>query len=494
VAVSVAAGVAALTSAVPELLPYTVELAIGVLVLVTLVNLRGIAHSARAFVAPTVVFVVAVLTVIVAGLVRGAPAVDVAHTTSAAESVGALLLLKAFANGCASLTGVEAIANAVPAFREPRVRRAQQAEVALGAVLAVMLLGIALLIEKFSVAPADGVTVLAQVTRASVGDGWVFYVVQLSTVVLLALAANTSYGGLPVLARLLARDNFLPHVFALESDRHVHRYGIGFLAVTAGALLLVSRGQVNVLVPVFAIGVFVGFTLSQVGMVRHWLGERDAGWQGRVALNGLGAVLTGAAAVVVTATKFIEGGWLVVVTLPLLVLAMEWVHRSYARIGASLGIGLTPARPRRTQALVVVPVQSVTELTRVAICAALSLGDRVVAVNVTHPGDEEAALRLREQWLDWAPDVDLVQCYDAHRRIDVPILRFLDEAPEGQTVLLVAEVEPEHAWQRFLQNQRGGLLARAVRRQGTAVVCRMRFRLEAPAEAGVLERATRSER
>ncbi|MFI7129385.1 APC family permease [Nonomuraea sp. NPDC050153] len=477
VAVSVAAGVAALTSAFPELLPYTVWLCLGVLALVTAVNLRGIAHSARAFIAPTAIYVGAILLVVVAGLIRGEPAVDVSHQVSSLQTVGVLLLLKAFANGCASLTGVEAIANAVPSFKKPRVRRAQRAEVALGALLAVMLMGIAALIEKFAIVPVDGVTVLAQVTRASLGDGPLFYVVQFATVVLLALAANTSFGGLPVLAELLARDNNLPHFFALRADRQVHRYGIAFLTVTSALLLIVAGGEMNLLVPLFAIGVFVGFTLSQAGMVRHWVGERPAGWRWRAGLNGFGALLTFVAAIVVTASKFGEGGWLIVVALPLMVAGMEWVHRSYARIGGRLELGRTPEPPRPRRSLVVVPVHAVTRLTRDALSAALSLGDRVVAVNVTHPEDERQARAFVEDWDRWDPGVELVQLFDAHRHLDEPLLTYLAQVPEPHVFVLIAEVEPEHAWQRMLQNQRGAVLARALRRRTDAVVCRMRFRV-----------------
>ncbi|GII28038.1 APC family permease [Planotetraspora mira] len=484
VAVSVAAGVAALTSAFPGLLPYTVWLCLAVLAVVTAINLRGIAHSARAFMAPTALFVGAILLVIVAGLVRGEPATAVEHTAQAhnLEAVGVLLLLKAFANGCAALTGVEAIANAVPSFRTPRVRRAQNAEVALGALLALMLIGIAVLIGKFAIHPVGGVTVLAQVTQASVGDGPLFYLVQFVTVILLALAANTSFGGLPVLARLLAQDNNLPHLFAVRADRNVHRYGIAFLAVTSAALLVAARGEMNLLVPLFAIGVFVSFTLSQAGMVRHWVTNRPAGWRRHAALNGFGALLTSVAAIVVTISKFAEGGWLIVVALPVIVLVMTRINRSYARIGTRLELGRTPAPPRPRRSLVVVPVQQVNRLTRDALSAALSLGDRVVAVNIAHPENEEGSRRFGEDWARWAPDVELVRLFDAHWRLDEPLVGYLASVPEPHVFVLIAEVEPEHVWQRLLQNQRGVILARALRRRTDVVVCRMRFRIGGPGE------------
>ncbi|GHH37820.1 APC family permease [Amycolatopsis oliviviridis] len=479
VAVSVAAGVAALTSAFPGLLPYTLWLCLAVLALVTAVNLRGIAESARVFIAPTIVYVGAILLVVVAGLIRDEPAAAIAAPEQAQslQTVGVLLLLKAFANGCAALTGVEAIANAVPSFRKPRVRRAQRAEIALGALLAVMLLGIAALIEKFSIHPVDGVTVLSQVTTAALGDGFGFYVVQFSTVVLLALAANTSFGGLPVLAQLLAKHNNLPHVFALRAERQVFRYGVGFLTITSAILLIVSDGDMNTLVPLFAIGVFVGFTLSQFGMIRHWRTHRPDGWAGKATLNGFGALLTASAAIVVTVTKFGEGGWLIVVTLPLLVLIMEWVNRSYDRIGRRLGLGKTPAPPRPSRSLVVVPVHTVSRLTRDALAAALSLGDRVEAVHVTHPDEERSAQEFVAAWEEWHPEVQLVQLHDERRRLGVPLVEHLASVRDQHVFVLIAEVEPEHWWQRILQNQRGAVLARALRRRSDAVICRMRFRL-----------------
>ncbi|MEU0521043.1 APC family permease [Streptosporangium sp. NPDC006007] len=481
VAVSVSAGVAALTSALPGLLPYTVWICLTVLALITGINLRGIAHSARAFIAPTAIYIGAILLVIVAGLIRTEPVTVAEHGAQARslQTVGVLLLLKAFANGCASLTGVEAIANAVPSFRRPRIRRAQRAEVALGALLAIMLIGIAALIGKFAVAPVEGVTVLAQVTQAALGDGPLFYLVQFSTVILLGLAANTSFGGLPVLAQLLAGDNNLPHVFALRADRHVHRYGIAFLTLTSALLLVAARGDMNLLVPLFAIGVFVGFTLSQAGMVRHWVTDRPTGWRWRAALNGFGALLTLVAAVVVTASKFTEGGWLIVVTLPVTVLAMQWVNRAYTRIGERLELGRTPAPPRPRRSLVVVPVHAVNRLTRDALAAALSLGDRVVAVNVTHSEDERETRHFVEDWERWHPEVELVRLFDAHRRLAEPLIDYLRRVPETHVFVLIAEVEPEHAWQRVLQNQRGAVLAGALRRRTDTVVCRMRFRVGA---------------
>ncbi|MFE9422052.1 APC family permease [Kitasatospora sp. NPDC006697] len=487
VAVSVTAGVAALTSAFPSLYPDRVWLCLAVLVLVTGVNLRGIAESARWFMVPTAVFVLSIMAIVVVGLFRSHPASTAAaagHASALAQNatgVGALLLLKAFASGCSALTGVEAVANAVPSFRAPRAKRAQHTELALGALLGVMLIGLAVLIGRFKLQPVDGVTLLAQLADASLGHGFGFYLVQFSTVILLALAANTSFGGLPVLMRLLARDNHLPHVFALRADHQVHRHGVLFLALVSAGLLVASGGDVNSLVPLFSIGVFVGFTICQVGMVRHWTLSRCAGWRGKAALNGFGAVLTGVATLVVTGTKFTEGAWTVVVALPLLVLLFEAVHRAYGRIGERLELGRVPGPVVRQRSTVVVPVHSITRLTREALAAALSLGDEVLAVTVvpTEPDaeDRQSLEALRRDWQLWQPGVPLVEVPDAHRRLGRPLVGFVNGLSAERVTVLIAEVEPEHLWQRALQNQRGMLIDRALRRHTEAVVCRLRLHM-----------------
>ncbi|MER7644174.1 APC family permease [Streptomyces sp. NPDC126522] len=489
VAVAVTAGVAALTSAFPGLYDDRLWLCLAVLVLVTAVNLRGIVESARAFIVPTVVFVGSIFVLIAVGLFRSVPvstATADGHASALADnatSVGTLLLLKAFASGCSALTGVEAIANAVPSFRAPRVKRAQRAEVALGAVLGVMLIGLSVLISRFHLQPVQGVTVLAQLADASLGHNWAFYVIQFATMILLALSANTSFGGLPVLLKLLARDNYLPHVFALKADRQVHRHGVLALAAVSAALLVFSGGDTNTLVPLFAIGVFVGFTIAQVGMVRHWRGERGPGRRGKALLNGFGAVLTGAAAVVVTATKFAEGAWLIVITLPLLVVAFETVHRTYAHIGERLGLGRIPEAPHRDRSVVIVPVSSLSRLTSEALTAAASLGDEVRAVTVCYPDPEDRVHlhALERAWAEWDPGVPLVRLACERRTLGRPIAAYVRDVsatePDTRVTVLIAEVEPVRLWQRLLQNQRGAVVAHAVRRDTDAVICRLRFRL-----------------
>jgi amino acid transporter len=490
-AVGVSAGVAALWSAFPQLYGARVWLCLAVLGLITAVNLWGVAESARVFIVPTVLFIIAIAIVILGGLLHSQPVFSLnGHLGAATESIGILLLLKAFASGCSALTGVEAIANAVPEFKQPRARRAQHTEMWLGILLGLMLIGISVLIRKFHLAPSATTTTLAQLTAAAVGHNIIFYAIQLITTVLLALAANTSFGGLPVLASLLARDNFLPHLFRLRADRQVHRYGITVLAVFAAILLVVARGDTQALIPVFAIGVFVGFTLSQTGMVRHWREQRSDGWFGRACINGLGALLTLAALAIELVSKFTEGAYLVVIVVPLLVLMFHRIQVNYDRIGDLLQLGKVPPPPQRLSSLVVVPVGGMSRLTAEAISVALSIGDEVVAVTVCYgdPDDEEVDVHFREEWEAWHPNVPLITLRTPHRSLAPPVVKYLRQA-EGdgryhRLLVLIPEVQPEHWWRWILYNQRGLVLQRAIQRGTTnVVICRLRYHLAAVAAA-----------
>jgi amino acid transporter len=485
-AVGISAGIAAVTSAFPSLFGATTWLCLGALLLITGLNLWGISESAKVFTVPTVAFIAAMAAVIFAGLFRAHPDFALDHHVGAStEAVGVLLILRAFASGCSALTGVEAIANAVPQFRRPRERRAQHTEVWLGILLGSMLIGLGILIHKWNVVPNSNTTVLAELTEAALGHNIIFYAIQLITMVLLALAANTSFAGLPVLAGILARDNFLPHMFALRADRQVHRYGVVVLAVLAAALLVASKGNTQALVPLFAVGVFVGFTLSQLGMVRHWLVERPQGFALKVAINGTGAVLTAATTVIELISKFTEGAWLIVLVIPGLVLLFNQVSKSYARIGALLEIGQLPEQPSKRASLVIVPVGGLSRLTAEGLSTAMSLGDEVIAVTVCYadPDDVAADVSFRDEWNDWHPDVELITLRSTHRALAKPIVKYLCEIERTDTyhrlVVLIPEVQPANPWQYLLHNQRGVILDRAIRHgTGNVVLCRLRFRLD----------------
>ncbi|WP_194907071.1 APC family permease [Catenulispora rubra] len=479
VAVSLAAGAASLASVFPSLASHVLGLSLTGLVVIAGINLWGIAESARAFMLPMLLFLGAVFAVIGIGLGRSHPAavVGTAMPVHAAEAVSVLLVLKAFAAGCSALTGIEAIANGVPTFREPRARNAQRTELMLGALLGTMLIGLSILIHRQHVAPRGGVTVLAQLAAGSFGTGWAYYATNIIVTLILALAANTSFGGLPVLMSLLSRDNRLPHLFGLRAERPVYRYGVVALALLAGLLLIVVHAATDRLIPLYAIGVFIGFTISQTGLVRHWFGERPPRWWLRVMLNGTGATLTALAAAVFVATKFTEGAWVVVITVPALMLLFARIESYYTAVGHELDLTGTPPPLTPTPTLVIVPVGSVSKLTEHALSAAVSLADDVVAVSVWP--DPDQCKEFRAAWDRWDPGVRLETLVSPHRSLVHPMVGYVRDAAKGgrQIAVLIVEVQPRRWRYRILQNQRGLLLATVLRASTDVVICTIPYRL-----------------
>lgn len=333
------------------------------------------------------------------------------------------------------------------------------------------------MVQRFDVRPVGGRSLLSLVIEGSLGTGPLYVVVQLSTMLLLSLAANTSFGGLPVLAAKLSADGYLPHLFGLRADRLVHRYGVGVLAVVAAILLVASRGQVDDLVPLFAVGVFVGFFLCQVGMVRHWRAERSRGWRWRATVNGTGAVLTAIAALVIAITKFPHGAWLIVAMIPLLVWLFTRVDAASRRIGDQLGVGSLPAPPRKLDTVVVVPVVAISRLTSEVLSIALGMGHTVVAVRVTYPDETTAARQMEADWTRWRSDVGLVMLGSPHRELGRPLCDYVRGLSAQRVIVLIGEVQPARLWERLLRNWRGDIVARRLSRNTTAVVCRYRMPL-----------------
>lgn len=496
VAVSVAAGVSSLTSAFPSLTPATLPLCLGILALITVLNLRGLGETARAFLLPTLVFVVGLLAIILVGLVHPLglhePALGRSLVRShGLEVVGVLLILKAFSAGCSALTGVEAIANGVPLFKQPRTVRAKRTELLLGSILATMLVGLAVLATRWHVAPRSGQTVLSEIMADAVGRHWAYYLVSVTITIVLALAANTSFGGLPVLASLLGRDGYLPHLFGLRGDRQVFTYGIVTLAVFAGALLIAVDGNTQRLIPMFAIGVFTGFTLAQAGLVVHWSRTRPARWRERAVLNGVGAAVTGAATVIFLVSKFTGGAWVVLVAVPAFILLFVRIHRYYDAVGRAIGIDEVPPPLTRSDVTVVVPITGVSRLVERTLSIAVSLSDDVIAVTVVPEGDaagpREAA--LRERWQRWDPGVPLHVVHTEYASVARPIVRFIDElrvSRQCTIVVLLPVVHPTKRRYAILHNHIDRVLLGALAGRTDVVVSRVPFALR-------LERDDRAE-
>jgi amino acid transporter len=498
VAVSIAAGVAALTSVFPELFDFRVALAVSLVAVLALVNLRGIRESGLVFSAPTYVYLVAVIGLLGFGLFRVATGTMPEYQPPAewleevAEPLGWLLILRAFASGSVALTGTEAVSNGVPAFKQPEVKNAQIVLVLMAGFFGLIFVGMSFLASQVGVLPDphEEVTVMSQLTALIVGAGSPYhYLVQISTALLLVLAANTAFADFPRLSSILARDGFLPRVFQFRGERLAFNGGIVALAVVAGVLLVAFGGSVTALIPLYTVGVFMAFTLSQSGMVRHWwkLRSEQVGWWRKATINGIGALTTGIVAVEVGATKFLYGAWVVFILIPVLIAVMLFIKRQYASTADQLAVrpDVTLPGPRREER-VIVPVAGINRAVVQAVNVGRSIADDVLAVLVSDDAGEAA--RLRERWGRQLPDVPLVVVESPYRQLVNPVLAYLDvldrmwpaDREEPVTFVIIPEFVARHWWERVLYNQSANRLRRALLGRPHTVVVNVPYRREAP--------------
>ncbi len=475
VAVSVAAGVFAITSLAatwgyPNLSDYRVEIALGCIALITIVNLRGVKESGAIFAVPTYLFIVSMLLCIAIGIARltwlgtppHAPAVELPPPSA---SIGIFLLLQAFSAGCTALTGVEAISNGVTAFKPPESENASRTLLAMVAILGTIFLGITFLAYAYGVVPREAESVVSQIARLTVGAGGFYFVIQVATALILVLAANTSYADFPRLASLLARDRFLPRQFASRGDRLVFSNGILFLGLVAALLIIVFDAREQAMLPLYAIGVFISFTLSQSGMVQHWLRTRAPGWRRSVVINAIGAVLTAIVFLVIITTRFTHGAWAVLVAIPLLVGMFLLIHRHYADLAAQLSLAdAMPVRPVQRHTVLVL-ISGVHRGVIPALAYAKSLApDNTIALYVELDPDESA--KVREKWARWGGDIPLTILPSPYRSLVRPILRYIDEVAhrydDDVLTVILPEFIPSKWWQHLLHNQTALLLKTAL--------------------------------
>ena len=464
VSVSVAGGVLAITSARPDLDPYKVTIGVVFIGLLTIGNLRGIREAGVLFAGPTYLYVLSVFGVLAIGLYRMfsgdlpapiAPPVAVQQS----EALSAFLILRAFSSGSVALTGTEAVANGVPAFRKPESVNARIVLVAMGTLFGTLFIGISFLSTRIGLQPdaSETQSILSMLTRSLVGEGWYFYVVQIATAVILTLAANTSFSGFPRLASILATDRFMPRQFAQRGDRLAFSFGIIVLAVLSAILLAVYQASVNGLIPLYTIGVFIAFTLSQAGLVRHWLRERGRGWRFSISVNALGAVATGVVAVVVTATKFMYGAWLVLAVMPVLVYLMWRVHQHYRRIEDELLIPRgVRVRLRAREPRLIVPISRIDKAALHALSLAHGLSGHVTAIHISF--GEDGAQAFKERWArSVGSEIPLEVIVSPYRSLLAPMLSYLDAIddndPGRPIVVVLAEFVPRHFWDAALHNQ-----------------------------------------
>ncbi|MBN1658453.1 MAG: APC family permease [Anaerolineae bacterium] len=477
VAVSITAGVAAITSAFPELLPWRVEICLVAIALVAWLNMRGVRESGTLFAVPTYAFVAIFFTLLGVGFFRlmtgNLPPGEVGGASSPATalgSVGLFLVLRAFSSGCTALTGVEAISNGTTAFKPPEARNAGLTLVAMAVLLGTLFLGATILSHQLAVLPSEEQTVVSQMGRIVFGPGALYLFLQVATALILVLAANTSFAGFPRLAAILAHDRYLPRQLTNLGDKLVFANGILILAILASLLVILFGGRTHSLIPLYAVGVFLSFTLSQTGMVVHWRKVRGEKWQWKAAINSVGAVATGIVLVVVLSTKFIHGAWIVTIVVPAFVWLFHQIHNHYERVARQLSLeGLTPEPWAFADTLdrlkVVVPLSGVHRGTLAALRFARSLSRDVHGIVIDV--EPEATARVQERWAVWGCDVPLVILPSPYRSVVTPLLAYLDEVdsrdPErGLAVVVLPEFVPAKPWETLLHNQNAQLIKRAL--------------------------------
>jgi amino acid transporter len=491
VSVSIAAGVAAITSAVPQWHIDPVILCLVFVGILMLGNLRGIRESGRLFAGPTYVFIVSILLMIAVGTWRYLtgtlqPVPMAEHGLPSGSSMLPLfVLLTAFSNGCTALTGVEAVSNGVPAFRPPESRNAAQTLVAMAVMSIAMFLGITLLAHTYAIVPNDSETVVSQIARATFGGrGWPYYLVQASTMAILVLAANTAYADFPRLSSILARDRFLPRQFMNQGDRLAFSNGILILSVLASVLLVVFGGDTHALIPLYMIGVFVSFTLSQAGMVIHWRTLRESGWRTSAVINGFGAIVTGVVLLIVAATKAAEGAWVIIVMIPVLVAIFEITRRHYDRVASELSLRDWSPEAQGSH-VVLVPIGGIQRAVVKALRYARTLGSDVRAVYVEI--DPAATSSVREMWPEWGQGVDLVVLDSPFRSLIEPLLEYIEgvqrQNPDGFVTVILPEFVPNRLWQHLLHNQHALLIKGALLFKRNVVVTSVPYHLGWQAEA-----------
>jgi amino acid transporter len=495
VSVSTSSAVEQIVSAAPGLHDLQVLIGVGAITLITIGNLRGIREAGNIFAVPTYLFVVSALLMIGLGTYRivvggeggGYTEADLEATTDAAEAVTILLVLRAFAAGSVALTGTEAIATGVPAFKPPEARNAATTLLIMAILLATLFIGITFLASGFGILPGEGAdkTVIAQVAEAVFGAGSIpFYLFSIFTALLLFLAANTSFNAFPRLLAILGQDGFMPRQMAFRGDRLAYSYGIVVLAIVASILVIAAGGETHLLIPLYAVGVFIDFTISQSGMVRHWLSTRAEGWRWRLTINAVGAFLTAMVAVIVTGAKA-PTSLLVLVVIPLLVLLMTFIHRQYAAQATELEVSddTVFGGPHREQR-VVIPVNGINRAVIQSVNFGRTLASDVRAVYVSD--DVEAGEDLRRRWERQLPGVPLVVVESPYRAIVGPVVAYLDvldkawppdtEAPV--TIVVLPEYVARHWWDRLLYNQAARRLKAALVGRPHTVIADVPYRRE----------------
>lgn len=482
VAVSSSAGTDAITSAFPHLHDYRVVISLAMILFLTILNLRGTTESATFLAVPVYLFVVSIFVLIVSGMIKyatGGIHADVPELGTTVSNISLFLLLKAFSSGCSALTGVEAVSNAIPNFKAPAERNAAKTLVMMGCILGCMFIGISLLAYWYGISPNPKMTVVSQIAETTFGRGVLYYWIQGVTALILYLAANTAYSAFPLLAFMLAKDKFMPHMFKARGDRLGFSNGIIFLGVLSALLVTAFHGDTEKLIPLYAVGVFIPFTLSQLGMMRLWFRKRPSGWMIKLLVNTIGMLTTLTITLIFIFTKF-SHIWMVFIFLPAVIFLFHRINHHYMNTADQLRINMQCDKPVIKGSTIIVPVAGVTRVVLNSISYAKSLTDNVVAVYVGF--DEEEIRKMEEKWEEWNPGVRLITLRSRYRSVMRPLMRFI-ETVEWKTTetdhitILIPQFITKHWWQNLLHNQTSLLIRAYLFAQKDVVIATVPFHL-----------------
>ncbi len=492
VAVSVCAGTAAIISAFPSLTDYGVSIDLAILFgILMLVNLRGVREASTAFVYPTYAFIFGIAALIGTGIYQSitgqTPVIPAESLAKQFDWTIALLLLRAFANGCSSMTGVEALSNGVPMFQTPEVRNASITTYWMSSILGLMLLGISFLIMHFHILQIEGVTALSQIAELTFGRNWLYYYIQITTMLVLYLAANTSFNGLPSLLSLLAKDGYMPRYLGIRGERLSFSNGIILLSTVAGLLIFIYQGDTEHLISLYAIGVFLSFTIAQTGMVVHWRRERTPGWIASATVNTLGAIVTGIVVFIIGITKFSHGAWAVIIFIPFMIYIFKKIRSHYNDMSEQLHLPIEDFDPTTAATLkvgrnvVIVPIATPTNIVAQTLKYAQSISKDVVALHIST--DEANAQKVEEKWHNWNPGIELVTIHSPYRLVIQPLLNYISQLeaqkkPEDFITILIPEFQTKKWWHRLLHNQTGWVLRTLLILRENVIVTTVPFHLK----------------
>ena len=469
VAVSVAAGVAAITSAVPSLFVHREALGLVAILFIMIMNLRGVRESGKFFAVPTYFAIAALGLLVIVGTLKSFSTSPVALpstvTGKALEDLTLFLILRSFAVGCSAVTGMEVISNGVKAFRHPESKNAATTIIWMSLILGSLFMGISWMAYHHGIVPKADETVVSQLARQTFGSGTIYYAVQIGTMMLLILAANSAFAGFPQLASILARDGFMPHQMATFGDRLVFSNGIIILGFFACLLLVIFKGDTHALIPLYAIGVFVSFTLSQSGMVKRWLVKKGPHWRKKLIVNGIGAVTTGIATIIIASTKFLQGAWIVFLLVAILIFMFQGIRSHYKAVAEQIALdrrGSRPPLPRRN--IVIIPISGLNRAVVRAVDFARSRPGEIRAVYVDLDPEESAKVKI--QWAQWGGGINLIALPSPYRSVLGSLLEYieeiLDKEPDIWVTVVIPEILPARWWQNILHNQRAFMLKAAL--------------------------------